>query len=355
MTPMTHLPAQRGLTIIELMIAIAIAMLITAAASLLFVANQRTARVDDNLSRQQESLRFAMEAIAYDLRLAGHYGCSYVTSPANGTLALRVNAADENLTYTNPIQGYTGGLVPSGLTTGELFQSLAGAPQDHAKSDVVRVQYASAKHWTLNADMAANTDDVKVTGTATDLSPGNVLVIADCERGDMFAASAVASAGTTLTISHGGGNNTGSAFAKVYRIGAEVMRFVDRIYYVGTINGRPTLMRKSLATNPFAGSALQTEEVADGIAEMQLLYGEDTDNDDVANIYRKADAVTNWNRVMSVQVCLLYEGSDTATAEKTTATGYQKYTNCSGNSVTATDKRMRQSLIATVSLRNRTP
>lgn len=342
---------QRGFTIVELMIALAIAMLIVAAMSLLYLANQKTARVDDSLARRQESLRFAVEAMSYDLRMAGHYGCSFATIPVS-----HVSSTDENLIYSNLIRGYTGGSTPlSGVSQSELFRTTSGAPQDHPYSDVVRVQFASSAFWPVNTAMADNKAELSVDGNSTDFAVGNVLVVADCERGDLFVATAVAGSGVSATISHGaGGGNTGASFSKAYDTSAEVMRFVNRIYYVGKLNGRPVLMRKTLSAAPLAGTSLDTEEVADGIAEMQILYGEDTDADEAPNIYRKANTVVNWNNVVSAQVCLLYESAEDL-AEKTTATGYQSYTNCAGSKVVATDKRLRQSVYFAVTLRNRVP
>ena len=45
--------------------------------------------------------------------------------------------------------------------------------------------------------------------------------------------------------------------------------------------------------------------LAEGIENMQFLYGEDTDADDVANIYVNAGNVTTWANVKSVRVALL--------------------------------------------------
>jgi len=347
-----RLPRQAGLTIVELMIAITLALLITVAVGLIFLSNQRTYRATDVIARQQESLRFATETIAYDLRMTGHFGCSFATSPANNTLVDRVSSSDPNVKYTAPIQGWTGGSVPDGLTTTELFQSITGSPQDHSKSDVFRVQYASAQHWPLDTAMATASDDIDIGGGA-DSFVGNILLLADCDRGELFVASHTA---TDTVIKHAGANNTSASFTKAFDTAAEVMRFVNRIYYIGTSNGRPTLMRKSLKTAPLSGGGiLETEEIADGIAEMQILYGEDTDGDEKVNIYRTASTVANWANVLSARVCLLYESSESDVGERTGTNQFQKYTSCAGTEVTASDRRYRQSIMFTATLRNRVP
>jgi len=50
-----------------------------------------------------------------------------------------------------------------------------------------------------------------------------------------------------------------------------------------------------------------------GIENMQLLYGEDTDNDNIANVFINADNVTTWANVKSVSVSLLVATTEVMT------------------------------------------
>jgi len=43
----------------------------------------------------------------------------------------------------------------------------------------------------------------------------------------------------------------------------------------------------------------------EGVENLQILYGEDTDNDDIANRYVSASNVTVWNAIKSVRIALL--------------------------------------------------
>jgi len=43
----------------------------------------------------------------------------------------------------------------------------------------------------------------------------------------------------------------------------------------------------------------------DGVENLQILYGEDTDNDNVVNRYVSADNVTVWNSIKSVRIAML--------------------------------------------------
>ena len=51
----------------------------------------------------------------------------------------------------------------------------------------------------------------------------------------------------------------------------------------------------------------------EGVQALQVSYGEDTDDDRVANVYRSADAVVNWNNVISVNLAMLIRSEESGT------------------------------------------
>ena len=66
---------QKGLSLVEVMIAMVIGSVITAGIIQLFVANSETHRLMLGQSRMQESARFALEFIGRSVRQAGYRGC----------------------------------------------------------------------------------------------------------------------------------------------------------------------------------------------------------------------------------------------------------------------------------------
>src|SRR3546814_5610031 len=66
----------RGVTLIELMIALVLGLLVVAAAIGIFLSNKQVFRTSDNLSRMQENARIGFELMARDLRMAGASACS---------------------------------------------------------------------------------------------------------------------------------------------------------------------------------------------------------------------------------------------------------------------------------------
>lgn len=63
---------QRGLTLVELMVAMTIGLIITVVIANLFLGTKETYRTQDDLSRMQENLRFAFQVVGRTVRLAGY-------------------------------------------------------------------------------------------------------------------------------------------------------------------------------------------------------------------------------------------------------------------------------------------
>jgi len=92
---------------------------------------------------------------------------------------------------------------------------------------------------------------------------------------------------------------------------------------------------------------MTTEELAEGVEDFQIQYGEDTDTDGVANRYVDADLVTNMANIVSVRFGLLVY-----TVEDNIATEPQPYT-FKGQTTTPTDNRLRRAFYTVAKLRNR--
>ena len=82
------------------------------------------------------------------------------------------------------------------------------------------------------------------------------------------------------------------------------------MFYVGkrgdTATNPPALFRRQLSATGTAGVA---EELIEGVESMQILYGENIDQDPRATVdtYVPADLVANWNDVISIRISLLMQ------------------------------------------------
>lgn len=333
---------QRGLTLIEMMIAITISLILLAGVMQIFTGSRQTYRVQDNMARLQENGRFAMDFLNKDIRMADHWGCMRSTN-------LLVN----NLT----------GQVSQGTTAG-----LAGTDGGATGTDTITLATALPSGITVTTAMP--TSSAVIFATANTLAVNDIVIISDCTNGDIFQVTHLPGAGG---IGHNSGAGTpGNTFSfqppppicpggatnclsANYGPGAEVLATQTATYSIaldGTNNSIPTLYRS------INGAAAQP--LVEGVENMQILYGEDTDmtfpatpanappqGDGSANRYLPANLV-DMRRVVSVRIGLIL-----LTAENNLATTPQTYIDLNGNSVTAPDRRLRRVFSGTIQLRNR--
>ncbi|MBT4108256.1 MAG: prepilin-type N-terminal cleavage/methylation domain-containing protein, partial [Proteobacteria bacterium] len=74
---------QQGVTLIELMVALAIGLIATAAMLKVYIDASRIYRFNDGLARLQENGRFALEFVRRDVRAAGFWGCNSDSAISN--------------------------------------------------------------------------------------------------------------------------------------------------------------------------------------------------------------------------------------------------------------------------------
>ena len=109
-----------------------------------------------------------------------------------------------------------------------------------------------------------------------------------------------------------------------------------------SINNANTSLRKT--TNN------QSNDLIEGVENMQILYGEDTnDTDNWANYYVPANNVVNWENVVSIRVSLLIRSLEDNIADQPLAYTYN------GTTTTPTDRRLRRVFTSTYTVRNRLP
>ena len=304
---------QRGLTIVEILVALLVSLILIAGVIQIFVGTRQTYRFQDALARVQENGRFAVETISRDVRLAGFVGCTTLISVTpNPVPPLAVD-------YTRDT--YISGIPPAGL---------GQAPG----TDVVTLRMLEPGTMRLSADMLNPGDVLTVPINLQGLAPGDVVGVADCNNVDLFTVNAVAGGGpVTITPN--------DVLRVAYVIGAELTRYREVTYYVAPgASGAPALWRRDDGVDA---------ELIDGVEDLWMRYGEDLDNDGAPDAYVAAAAVADWSRVRSVRFSLLL-----ASAEDN-VTGGPQTVNFRGAALVPADNRYRQVLTSTVGLRNRLP
>ncbi len=67
---------QKGLTLIELLVALVISLVLMVGVIQLFISNKQSYQLTEEIARMQESARYAAHLIAKDIRMAGYTGCT---------------------------------------------------------------------------------------------------------------------------------------------------------------------------------------------------------------------------------------------------------------------------------------
>jgi type IV pilus assembly protein PilW len=346
-SPVVRIPspraAQQGLSLVELMVAIALGLFLSWGAIQAFLSGKQTYSTQQALSRIQENARLVQEFLGFDIRSAGTYGCvssEYVSSGPASNLVPDSDKEEFNfgnsVFATNKVSG-----DPSGDM--DLLTPLDPAPV--AGTDILVVHTGTNLGLEVAALPLPTTAQVRTNNLG--LVATDILSISDCTKNIIFIPTSISVAGTVATINY--------AFPYAPVVGSSIMRLNTSIYYIGeNAAGRPGLYRRTLDG--------VSEELLQGVEDMQLEFAlDDVGNDGQVDEYKTADLVTaaQWESWAA-------GGKFDATAQNVTAVRYslllsseqelleepQEYT-YNGNAVTATDRRMYQVVNGTTGIRSR--
>jgi len=339
---------QSGVSLVEILVALVLSLVLLAGVGQIYLGSKQTYRVQDGQSRLQENGRYALELLTHDIREVGYQGCRQIGTPTPPKII--ANAPGNTFAQATVITGNegptTGGWSPNLALPGTLNATVM------AGTDVVAIQFASSCG---GAPISAATTNTSVTIPATNtcnLGAGDTLLLSDCQSVDVFRADTATA--TTVTVT--GANNSPGNLSKAYSplTAAELMRFNSYTYFIrlGASGEEPALWRLD---NTSAAIVNNPVELVEGIENMQILYGVDTDSDRAPNQFVTADVVDAavwWTQVVSVRVTLTArsvgeKGSDNLTS----APNAPRFYNGNANYV---DRRLLRNFSATISLRNRT-
>ncbi len=268
-------PAQRGFTLIELMIAMVIGLVVTGAAIGIFLSNQKIYRSSEAMSRMQENMRTAYDLLARDLRVAGGNACN--TRAVSNALTIGTGEWWGQLSdWGNAVKGYS---TTTALGTGgPAFGTIAGTRL--AGTAAVDLFSGGDEVASVSADTGAQ---FILNRSNANFASGDVMVVCDTNRSMVFNATSVA--GTAVT----------HPSTMTFAANAAVARFNAARWYVGTnAAGNPALFR----VRAYGGTSKQ-EEVVEGVSALSLTYLVSC-----ATSYVDASAVSSWSTVTSVRVAM---------------------------------------------------
>ena len=281
---------QQGLTLVEIMVAITISLILLAGVVQIFVGNKQSYRLTEELSRMQENGRFAMDHIAREIRMAAFWGCTNISVDPNITITNNLNPPNPPTTPANhPVDPSTSGVDGtdnSGLNDSDTL-ILQGAYGEGLGIETHNVSAASFNVTTVNHG----------------LNERDVVIATDCRKADVFEITNANSGTNNTIVANLGNNDPGFGNATIpgleYNDSGTIYRIKSVTYAIQTgASGEPALFRNENGNNV---------ELVEGVQDMQILFGVDsdpTDNNQIATIYQSASSVTNMNDVVSVRITL---------------------------------------------------
>ena len=323
----------QGFTLIELMVAMVIALVVMGAIFMTFKSQQDSYVIQDQVTRMQQNLRGAMYMMTRDIQMAGYYtnfdrfSCSADWDDDGDDESVRpLIYGCDNVTGAADIKDNTDVISIAkacherDATTGNLVDSGSLGSGNSATGNTITLS-------TLDLDGVGGND-------LNDSSPGGkhfgLLVKSDLGKADIFEVDSIT--GNTIT--------TTEALKENYTEGDKIFRADVVIYKVEVKDGRPCLVRKNLGSN----NGFQV--VAEDIDSLQVRYrlndGTWVTGDDGAGSF-----IPDMYKVRAVEVSLLAR-----TANKIRGyTGPSTYT-LGDYGIAAGDGYRRKSLTSVIETRN---
>lgn len=316
-----------GVSLIEVMIAMLLGLILMGGVLQVFASSRQTYRVHEAVSRMQEGGRMSLEVIARDVRMADFWGC------VSDTGAVVNNLNNAGAGFIDFDAGGIGGI-----------EGAAGAPDTlilrGGVSSTLGIQPPYGPQ--ASANIAVN--------AGNGLEQDDIIFVSDCGNADIFQISNANPDGSGTLVHNTGAASPGNlnvsnpgcpganahCLSKVYGADASVFEAQQIIFTVAAgSEGQPALFRNG-------------QEFLDGIENLQVVYGEDTDGSGVANYYVPANQVADMANVISIRFAVVARSYD----DNLTGGLAQNYSVLGAN-VVAADNRLRQVYTSTVTIRNR--
>jgi type IV pilus assembly protein PilW len=333
---------QKGLTLVELMIAMGLGLLLSAAAMQAFLLSSQTRRTEQALSQLQDSGRIGLQMIGDDIKRAANFGPAtpvYNPNKSGGVsisdyinermtvLAIDSSSDLSKDSIAKAIQGYSKPL--SGAVTPTLPSNLTSiGTSARAGSDIITIFYAEplsttslASNYSGNKFALNNTASsaaISLVSNPSGIKQNDIIMLSSLNSMHVIRVTNTPSSTGATTIEFGTtANNTGTASTFSYDADSTaIMRFHQATFYVAATtrtdaNNNPiyALYRK------LNGNA--AEEILEGVEYLKAEYGERLSSGNLRFV--TADNITlKQNNISIVRIGLLINDSNTVASENDT-------------------------------------
>ena len=305
--------AARGVTLIELMVALVLGLIVAGAAMAVFLVNRQTYLATENMGRLQENARTAFEFMAKDIRAAGMIPCSNETALNNIVDSTEWWTAHDGTTATPTQQWESTSFLGYSTADGDALQLISAVPPAVVPTVVTDAPASGA----LPMDLKVNNVD--------GIAAGDLLLVCDygyydsttgakrSPQGAIFQATGAS--GTTISIAESGTPGNSMSDPNLFIPESPQLPQPDGLvsvvhpvrWYIGdNARGGKSLFRSRLV-NTAGALSLAEDEIVANVDDMDLSYLVSG-----ASSYVAAASVpaASWGNVVAVRIQLHMTGVD---------------------------------------------
>lgn len=278
--------AQRGMSLVELMVALAIGTFLIAGVVQVFISNKSSERLETSLARLQENGRFALDLLTDDVYRAQYIGCntrdSVITNmvtPAAGFQGVRG--------YEKGASSWVPATLPTNLD--------AVKANVRAGTDVLRLQTGRSLAVTFTSNINAASSSVDINeNPGCILKQGDRVMVSSCLTVHMFAITNdinTCTAGAAVSLEFDSSLNTTTTVNAPYNPASELMLYEESYWYVAD-TGRDNNGMDVYALYRKVGASA-AEEMIEGVEALEVRFGQRVPGTDNVRYVSPGDATLN--------------------------------------------------------------
>lgn len=287
---------QAGFSLVELMVGMVLGLMLIAGAASIYLATKRSYVEVEQVAALAENARFAEQIVAESLRHIGFMGelsanrIDVHPDLTAAALANDCNAQPEAAAYNLRRMGFAATVDGNGDALGCIDDGVEG-------TDVLVIKRASTQPYSAGPRVTDPNDppaNLATIDTPHELEAGRTYVMTNNITGLLFDGS------NPPSITTGGEVPGGTAWEYQYEV-----------FYIRREDpdpDKPTMLsRRALLYNETTDTMeWVTENLAEGVEDLQLLFGYDSDGDGEVDTYKDPSLIGgNWPGVESVEVFML--------------------------------------------------
>ncbi len=299
--------SQRGVTLVELMVALTLGLLVVSAVVGAYLSASRNHTQDERIGRMQENARHAMRILSQDLSMISFWGPVVDSVSINGRL--RDCTTTPDIAIAEKCAGFYANSVLTMSAGGDCGPGTSATPPSNWAFEVINALEIVKESSPANAATKFGCID------PNDFQTGSDVLVIKRVQGRALAADRAMSADNGRVFLRTNGDAAmllrydSSATAAT---GLEDWEYLVRVYYIQDHfttdgDGIPTLFRKTLDGNNIVS---ETGGVAQGIEYFHVLIGIDADGDGVPDYYVSQPTNVELRAAVTARVYVLARSID---------------------------------------------